>query len=101
MSTRIKHKAVEFLTHKNETPMEIRWLLLAFYGKDRVDISTVRLWVRKSWESSGNPDLNEQPRSGRPVSATHDLNRQEIGKLTKNSTNFADSHSGNVKRWFS
>jgi hypothetical protein len=37
--------------------------------------------VRKSWDSDGNLDLNDQPTPGRPVSATHNLNRQKAEKL--------------------
>jgi len=51
---------------------------LAFYGEDIVDISTVCHWVRKLRDSGGNVDLNDQPCSGRPVTATHYVNRQTI-----------------------
>ena len=44
------------------------------------NISTVRRWMRKSWDSDGNLDLNDQPPSGRPVSAIHNLNRQKVDK---------------------
>jgi len=37
--------------------------------------------VRKSWDSDGNLDLNDQPTSGRPASANHNLNRQKTDKL--------------------
>lgn len=30
-------------------------------------LKTSRRWVRKSRDSGGNVDLNDQPRSGRPV----------------------------------
>jgi hypothetical protein len=45
------------------------------------NISTVRRWVRKSWDSNGNLDLNNQPPPGMPVSAIHNLNRQKDDKL--------------------
>jgi hypothetical protein len=51
---------------------------LAYYGEDTVDISTVHHWVSKSWDSGGNFDMNDQPQSGRPVGATHNLNRQQV-----------------------
>ena len=40
-------------------------------------------WVRKSRDSGGNLDPNDQLRSNRAVSAIHYLNRQEADKLTK------------------
>ena len=43
-----------------------------------MDISTVHHWVRKSKDSGGKLDLNDQPQSGRPISATHNLNRQKV-----------------------
>ena len=45
---------IEFLAHENETHMEIHWQLLASYGKDTVDIHTVRCWVRKLRGSGRN-----------------------------------------------
>jgi hypothetical protein len=39
LSKCIKYGAViEFLTHENETPMEIHQQLLSFYGKDTVSL---------------------------------------------------------------
>jgi hypothetical protein len=55
----------------------IHWQLLAFYGKDTVNVSTVHHGVRKSSSSSENLDMNDQPWSGRPVTASLDLNRQK------------------------
>ena len=71
------------MTHKHETPIEIHWQLLAFYGEDTVDIRIVHHWVRKSRDSGRNLDPNDQLWSKRPVSATHYLNRQEADRLIK------------------
>jgi len=54
---------------------------VAFYGEDIVDISTVCHWVRKLRDSGGNVDLNDQPCSGRPVTATHFVNRQKVYEI--------------------
>jgi len=54
---------------------------LAFYGEDIVDISSACQWARKSRDSGGNVDLNDQPCSGRPVTATHYVNRQKVYEL--------------------
>jgi len=53
---------------------------LAYYGEDTVDISTVHHWVRNSWDNGGNFDMNDQPQSGRPVSAAHNLTGNESFK---------------------
>ena len=52
--------------------------LFVIYGEDAVDINIVPLWVRKSQDSGGNLVLNDKPQSIRPVSATHNLNRQKF-----------------------
>jgi hypothetical protein len=76
---RVKQQAViEFLTHKNQTAIEIHRQLLAFCGEDAVDISTVCHWVRKLRDSGRNLDLNDQPWS---VTATHCVNRQKVNEL--------------------
>jgi hypothetical protein len=49
--------------------------------KITMDISTGHCWVIKSRDSGRNMYLNDQPRCGRLVSATHDLNRQNFNKL--------------------
>jgi hypothetical protein len=78
----IKQRAViEFLTREYETPTGIHRRLLTFFGEDTVDISTVRRWVIKSRDSDGNLDLHNQSLSGRPVTATHDLNWQQFNEL--------------------
>ena len=46
-SNSITEQAVtESLSHENETPIEIHWLLLACYGEYTVDIGTVCCSVR-------------------------------------------------------
>lgn len=44
-------------------------------------ISTVCHWVRKLRDSGGNVDLNDQPCSGRPVTATHYVKMQKVYEL--------------------
>jgi hypothetical protein len=50
-------------------------------GKITVDISTVHRWGIKSKDGGRNMDLNDKPRCARPVSATHDFNRQTFDEL--------------------
>jgi hypothetical protein len=84
----------EILTHKNKIPIKIQQQLLAFYGEDIVDIRTVCHWLRILRDSGGNMDINDQPCSRRPVTATHCVNRQNVYELIKKkSKNSSDSHS--------
>jgi len=68
------------LTHENETPIGTSQSLLTFYGVGTVDMSIVHHWVRKLRDSGGNLGLSNQPWSRRPVTSTHDLNRQNVGQ---------------------
>jgi hypothetical protein len=71
------------LTDKNETPIGTYQSLLTFYGEDTVNMRTVHQWVRKLRDSGENLDLSNQPWSRRPVTSTHDLNRQNVGQLSE------------------
>jgi hypothetical protein len=55
--------------------------LLAFYGEDTVDVSTVYRRVIKMRESGKNLDLNDHLWPGRPVITTLYLNRQKFDEL--------------------
>lgn len=46
---------------------------MAFYGKDKLNISTVCCWVRESRVSARNLDMNDQ--------LWYNLNRQKVKKL--------------------
>jgi hypothetical protein len=46
--------------HENETAIRMHLELLAFYGEDAVNISTVPQWMKKSLGSDRNLDLNDQ-----------------------------------------
>jgi hypothetical protein len=88
-SKHIKQWAVlEFLTHENETPIKIHQWFLAFYGEDTVGISVCTVgWenqgiVAEMWTWMTNW-------SGRPVTATHCMNRQKINKLILKSWRFS------------
>ena len=73
----------QVLRHENEALIGNHRRLMAFCGKEIVDISTWRCLVRKSMDSSGNVDLNDQPRSRRPVTAVHYVNGQKADELFK------------------
>ena len=74
MSTRLKQRAAtEFLSAENVTPAEIHRCLQAVYVyiEDTVNRTTVNLWAIKFRECElGRTNIVDQPRSGRPVSAT-------------------------------
>lgn len=79
MSKRIKQRTfIQLLKREFENLSGIHWRLLAVYCEGTVDTRTVRLWVIKWRDSDGNQELNKQPRPGRAVSATHDLNGQNF-----------------------
>lgn len=88
---------IEFLVHKNVTPIGIHHNMLAFYGEDTEDINSVHSGVRKSWDNGRNVDLNDQFQSGSPVTAFHNLNSQKSQTLLRKLMNFGESHSGTVK----
>jgi len=54
---------------------------MAFYGEDKVNISSACCWVRESRESARNLDMNDELWYGRPVTLTHNLNRQKVNRL--------------------
>jgi len=72
-----KQQAVtDFLTHKNMTPTRIHQQLFAFCGE-----VTVHHWVINLGDNGRNLNLNDQPHSGRHVSAAYNLNKQKCDKL--------------------
>jgi len=80
----IKQLAVtEFFMHENEAAIGIHRQLLAVYGEDIVNISTVHCWVRKLRYFGGNLDLKGLPLCSVPVITTHDVNRQKSTNLFK------------------
>jgi len=42
-----EHAVIEFLTAEKVPPIEIHRRMQAVYGEQRVDVSTVRRWVRR------------------------------------------------------
>jgi transposase len=70
--TRYKQRTViVFLVAEKETVENIHKRLCAVYGSCAVDRSTAGRWVQRVKASeSGETDLHDQPRSGRPATAT-------------------------------
>jgi hypothetical protein len=53
------------------------------YGENTVDMITLHCWVIKSRDSGGNLNLYDQALPGRLVTATQNLNRQEVDEPNK------------------
>jgi transposase len=62
-----QRRVIEFLHAENIAPNDIHRRLLNVYGDQTVDVSTVRRWVARF--SSGDSDVKDKPRSGRPSTA--------------------------------
>ena len=82
-SKRFKQRAViEFLTAEGISPSEIHRRLVQVYGPDCLDVSNVRRWVRRCQdEGVGSVDLNDKPRSGRPLTATDDWHKDKVDEM--------------------
>ena len=85
VSTRLKQRAVtEFLSAENVLPAEIHHRLQAVYGKNTVNRTTVNRWAIKFRECEpGRANIVDQPRSGWPVSVTHDKYQKQVDELIK------------------
>jgi len=61
---RFKQRAViEFLTVEKVPPIEIHRRMQAVYGDQRLDVSTVRRWVRRFKDGEvGQADLSDKTR---------------------------------------
>jgi len=80
----IKQLAVtELFMHENEAAFGIHGHLLAVYGEDIVNISTVHCWVMKLRCFGVNLGLKGLPLCGIPVITTHNVNRQKSTNLFK------------------
>jgi len=100
ISNHIKHLTlIDFLIHKNVTPIGIHQNMLAFYGEDTEDVNSVHGGIRKSWDSGRNVDLNDQFQSGSPITTFHNLNSQKSQTYSRNLMNFGESHSGKAEDW--
>ena len=82
MEVRMKQRCVtEFLHAKKIAPNDFHRRLLNAYGNQTVDVSTVRRWVARS--SSGDSDVKDKPRSGRPCTAVTPRNEERLDQLTR------------------
>ena len=74
----------EFLSAENVTPAEIHRLLQAVCGENTVNRTALNRWAIKFRECEpGRANINDQPRSGRPVSVTDDKHQKQVDELIK------------------
>ena len=77
MEVRMKQRCViEFLHAEKIAPKDIHRRLVNVYGDQTVDVSTVRRWVARF--SSGDSDMKDKPRSGRPCTAVTPRNEERL-----------------------
>ena len=79
-----QHVVTEFLTVEKVPPIEIHKRMQAVYGDQRVDVSTVRHWVRRFKDGElGQADLTDKRQSGRPVTAGDQLHPDRVEELIR------------------
>ncbi|PNF14748.1 hypothetical protein B7P43_G08352 [Cryptotermes secundus] len=77
IEVRTKQRCViEFLTAEQIAPIDIHRRFLKVYGDDTVEVSTVRRWVVRF--NSGESEVHDKPRPGRPCSAATPHNEQRL-----------------------
>jgi transposase len=82
VDVRTRQRAViEFLTAEGSSPIEIHRRLRSVYGEDAIDVSSVRHWVRRF--KSGEKDIGDRPRSGRPATAATKENKENVDALIR------------------
>jgi len=75
---------IEFLTAEKVLPIEIHRRMQAVYGDQCVDVSTVRRWARRfKGGELGQADLSDKTRSGRPVTASDQLQQDRVEELIR------------------
>jgi len=82
MEVRMKQRCVIELLHAEKiAPIDIHRRLLNVCGDQTVDVSTVRQWVARF--SSGDSDVKDKPRSGRPCTAVTPRNEERLDQLIR------------------
>ena len=66
---------------KKTVPNDIHRRLLNVYGDETVDVSTVRWWVVRF--SSGDSEVKDKPRSGRPCTVVTPRNEERLDQFTR------------------
>ena len=85
LDVRFKQRAViEFFVAENVKPVDIHRRLLAVYGNQTLDVSSVRRWVlRVKGSEVGKAIIADQDRSVRPVTVTDEAHKQKVDDLVQ------------------
>jgi len=82
MEVRMKQRCViEFLRAEIIAPNDIHRRLLNVYGDQTVGVNAVSRWVVRF--SSGDSDVKDEPRSGRPCTAVTPRNEERLDQLIR------------------
>ena len=87
---------IEFLHAEKIAPKDIHRRLVNVYGDQTVDVSTVRRWVARF--SSGDSDVKDKPRSGRPCTAVTPRNGERLDLDEPGQTINSDRYIANVTK---
>ena len=74
-----QNAVIKFLLRERITPKEISERLRTVYGNNSLSYATVKRWVLHF--NSGNREITDKPRSGRPVSAATTENKGRVDAL--------------------
>ena len=92
--------AIEFLTAEKVAAIEIHRRMLAAYGAETVDVSTVRRWARRmlnSEEDVGQVKLKDEKRSGRPQTASDQQHQRQIDDLIRQDRSLPNLYCRNYR----
>ena len=82
MEVSMKQRCViELLYAEKIAPNEIHRCLLNVNGDQTMDVSRVRRWVARF--SSGDSDMRDKPRSGRPCTVVTPRNEERLDQLIR------------------
>ena len=74
-----QHAVIEFLVKEEIPAAEIHQILQRAYGSVCMGASSVRRWVKHF--KDGNTSIQDQPRSGRPQTASTERNKERVDKI--------------------
>ena len=81
MASDMEVRVKQILHAEKIAPNDIHRRLLNVYGDQTVDVSTVRQWV--ACFSSGDSDVQDKPRSGRPCTSVTPRNEERLDQFIR------------------
>lgn len=96
--SRFKQRSViEFLVAEGCAPIDIHRRLLNVYGGETIDVCNVRRWVLRAQSCErGLLDVNDSPRSGRPVTVTTDEMQSRVDALIQENRRIKQHEIANI-----